>query len=226
MWAWITMWWGCAEQPLVRSPDDFGPFVVVSGRLDSSLLDGSDDPAMYRGGIAWLVMSDASIGVTWQATPIEPRLFGYAMTVAGPPELQAVQNVDIAPSQLRWTDTRVALGLPVLYLDTPPPLDRDAFMLWALGTLPDASRIFGNGPSTVRAATTGHLLGLMATEPATATLGDTPEFVDEAPWCRWADVVPGLALYRDGGASCDGWRAIAYAQEYQGVDMVDVSTGP
>lgn len=215
---------GC-EGSLVTSADDFGPFVVLSGRLDPSLVDDPTvDPDAFRGGVAWLVVSDDRLGLQWQPTALEPRLFGYAMDVTGPPDLEDVLDAGPAPPELRIGRARLALGLPVLHVGSAPALDAEALLLWALGTLPDPGSIFGPD-STARGAATGHVLGVLRVGPDVATLAEQPGFVDALPWCRWSELAPGLALYRDDGPSCDGWRSIAYAQEYQGIDMEDLGAG-
>ncbi|MEN0060968.1 MAG: hypothetical protein AAGA48_02400 [Myxococcota bacterium] len=223
--AWLGLWLtatGC-DQALIRSADDFGPFLALSGRLDSTLLDGDEDPATFRGGVAWLVISDDEMGVQWQSADIEPRLFGYAMAIEGPPPLSDTQGVGPAPLELRAEGSRIAFGLPVMYAETPPPLDATALLLWSLGTVGDTSGIFGPLPHSARAASTGHVLAIVDAPRGINVLSEAQGFVNEAPWCRWARLEPGLALYRDDGLSCDGWRFVAYSQEYQGIDMVDVS---
>jgi len=210
---------GCT-QPLVRSADDLGPYMVLSGRLDSALIQSTtEDPATWRGGLAWLVLTDEMLGVTFEPAEIEPRLFGYAMAVTGPPALGSVGDLDVAPTELRFGDTRVALGLPVLHAGPPPAVSRDAMLLWALGTLPDASRVFGAGETRARAAATGHVVATVRSDLDLQTLAHHPDFVSEAPWRRWGGLEPVLALYRD---DTEGWRSVGYAEEVQGVDMVGV----
>jgi len=211
---------GCGPS-LVRSVDDFGPFIVLAGRLDSTLLQSTtEDPSTYQGAVAWLVLHDDQMGVMLQPTALEPRLFGFAMDIAGPPDLDLVDDFAPAPEQLRLGGTRIALGLLVLHTDAPPSIDGDAMLEWALGTSTDPASVFGAGATPARAAATGHLVAVVQSDRDLTTLLDHPSFVDEAPWCRWTQLEPGLALYRDGGATCDRWRSIPYAEEYQGVDMV------
>ncbi len=213
---------GC-DGSLVTSAEDLGPYVVLSGRLDTTLLEDPDvDPADFSGGLAWLVIADGQLGLQWQPAVIEPRLFGYAMPVSGPPDLDQVVQVGSAPSALGLGDGRLAVGLPVLHTGTPPALDGPAFLLWALGTLPDVGQIFGP-ESTVRAVAAGHLVVVL--RAGDGDLVEQSGFVDEPPWCRWAGFEPGLALYRDDGPGCDGWRFVTYAEEYQGVDMLALTPG-
>lgn len=220
----LLVFTSACDQTLVRSPEDFGPFVVVSGRLDPTSFDGIEDPATFSGGVAWLASTDGELGVLWQTATLEPRLFGYAMEIQGPPDLGGLVDPVDAPPELRLRDTRIALGLPVLHVGAPPPLDREAMLDWALGTDLDVTSVFGG--DAARAAATGHLLSVVRSRDAVQTLADHPDFVDEAPWCRWSELEVGLVLYRAGREGCDGWRSIAYAEEYQGVDMVRVFADP
>lgn len=189
---------------------DGPPFLLLRGEIEPEIrIDGDDAIAM----LAWVTAVDGELCFESVEVPFSPYLLQYEVAIEGPPPLQGDTCV-VAPEGLG--DVRAAWG--ALLLTDPEPrrttvieADPSALLEWFSGEQAELAPLVLAQDGVIVALASRFSLMVSSGEPPT---GDR--------FCRFDQILEGLAPYIDRGSDCGGWDPIAEPgtlTEVQGVDL-------